>query len=104
MTEAMQHSLNGMKCTLRVEKLVIKLCRHSLDPTSMRLFVEALQKIQIGHSLVISGNADKYNELNLRSLAMDLGMNPGNHWVRPKPRAGLIDGPCFEMGFYASKK
>lgn len=104
MTEAMQHSLNGMKSTLHVEKLAIKLCRHSLDPVSMKLFVEALQKIQIGRSLVICGDADKYNELNLRSLAMQMGMNPGNYWVWPKPKAGLIDGPCFEMGFYASRK
>ena len=104
MTEAMQHSLNGMKSTLQVGKLVIGLCRHSLDPVGMKLFVEALQKIQIKHSLVICGDASKYNELNLRWFAMQMGMNPGNHWVCPKPKAGIIDGPCFEMGFYASRR
>ena len=104
MTEAMQHSLNGMKSTLHVEKLVIKLCRHSLDLMSMKLFVEALQKIQVGHSFVICGDASKYNELNLRSFAMQMGMNPGNHWIWPKPKGGLIDEPFFEMGFFASRK
>ncbi|KAL8787884.1 MAG: hypothetical protein Q9195_007577 [Heterodermia aff. obscurata] len=104
MTEAMQHSLSGMKSTLHVEKLAIKLRPHSLDSINMKLFLEALQKIQISHSLIIYGDASKYNELNLRAFAMAMGMNPGNHWVLPKPNAGQIDGPCFEMGFYASKK
>ena len=104
MTEAMQHSLNGMKFTLHVGKLVIKLCRHSLDPMSMKLFVEALQKLQVGHSLIICGDSGKYNELNLRSLAMQMGMNPGNHWVWPKPKAGLIHEAYFEMGFYPFKE
>ena len=104
MTEAVQHSLNGMKSTLHVEKLVLNLRRHSLNLLGMSLFIEALQKIQIGHVLVIQGGSDKYNELNLRSLAMQMGMNPGNNWVWPKPKAGLIDEPFFEMGFYASRK
>ena len=104
MTEAMQHSLNGMKSTLHVGKLVLGLCRHSLDPIDMMFFAEALQKIQVGHSLVICGDASKYNELNLRLFATQMGMNPGNHWISPEPKAGIIDGPCFEMGFYASRR